>query len=155
MHQLLILPLFVHLGMATNHTSTLPMLWRYLTHVLLLLKQFYWTPLGQQALSSKLDDLQFCALFNVSSVADRARLLSISAPHSSSWLSVVPSEGLGLHFEPNQYHVALWLRHFRWLTVFPLPRFHPGSPRPPCYHMQTTGGGGGKMLCIMTLKCQS
>ena len=69
------------------------------------------SPLGQKALSSKLDDLQSHALFNLSSVADRARLLSISAPHSSSWLSVVPSEGLGLHFEPNQYHVALkwWL----------------------------------------------
>ena len=69
------------------------------------------SPLRQRALSSKLDDFQFHALFNVSSVADRARILSISAPHSSSWLSVVPSEGLGLHFEPNQYHVALkwWL----------------------------------------------
>ena len=63
--------------------------------------------LRQRALSAKLDDFQFHALFNLSSVADRARLLSISAAHSSSWLSVVPSEGLGLHFEPNQYHVAL------------------------------------------------
>ena len=65
----------------------------------------------QKMLSSKLDDFQFQGRFNMSSVADRARLLSISAPHSSSWLSVVPSEGLGLHFEPNQYNVALkwWL----------------------------------------------
>ena len=65
----------------------------------------------QKMLSSKLDDFQFQGLFNMFSVADRARLLSISAPHSSSWLSVVPSEGLGLHFEPNQYNVALkwWL----------------------------------------------
>ena len=35
--------------------------------------------------------------------------------------------------------LVAWLRHFRWLTVFPLPRFHPRSPRPPCYHMQTRG----------------
>ena len=65
----------------------------------------------QKMLSSKLDDFQFQGLFNMSSVADRARLLSISAPHFSSWLSVVPSEGHGLHFEPNQYNVALkwWL----------------------------------------------
>ena len=66
----------------------------------------------QMMLSSKLDDFQFQGLFNMSSVAaDRARLLSISAPHSSSWLSIVPSEGLGLHFKPNQYNVALkwWL----------------------------------------------
>ena len=67
--------------------------------------------INQKMLSSKLDDYQLQGIFNRSSVADRARLLSISAPHSSSWLSVVPSEGLGLHFEPNQYIVALkwWL----------------------------------------------
>ena len=38
----------------------------------------------QKMLSSKLDDFQFQGLFNMSSVADRARLLSISASHSSS-----------------------------------------------------------------------
>ena len=67
--------------------------------------------INQKMLSSKLDDYQFQGIFNSSSVADKARLLSISAPHSSSWLSVVPSEGLGLHFEPNQYNVAIkwWL----------------------------------------------
>ena len=67
--------------------------------------------INQKMLSSKLVDYQLQGIFNRSSVADRARLLSISAPHSSSWLSVVPSEGLGLHFEPNQYNVALkwWL----------------------------------------------
>ena len=67
--------------------------------------------INQKILSSKLDDYQLQGIFNRSSVADRARLLSISAPHSSSWLSVVPSDGLGLHFEPNQYNVALkwWL----------------------------------------------
>eukprot|EP00731_Ephydatia_muelleri_P015049 Em0008g769a len=67
--------------------------------------------INQKILSSKLDDYQLQGIFNRSSVADGARLLSISAPHSSSWLSVVPSEGLGLHFEPNQYNVALkwWL----------------------------------------------
>ena len=67
--------------------------------------------INQKILSSKLDDYQLQGIFNRSSVADRARLLSISAPHSSAWLLVVPSEGLGLHFEPNQYNVALkwWL----------------------------------------------
>eukprot|EP00731_Ephydatia_muelleri_P030622 Em0022g136a len=48
-----------------------------------------------KALSAKIDDFQFNQLFNSSSLADRARLLSISSPHASSWLSVVPSEGLG------------------------------------------------------------
>ena len=51
-------------------------------------------PQIQKALSAKIDDFQFNQLFNSSSLADRARLLSISSPHASSWLSVVPSEGL-------------------------------------------------------------
>ena len=48
-----------------------------------------------------------------SSVANKARILSESAPHSASWLSVVPSAALGLHLEPNEYLVALkwWLGH--------------------------------------------
>ena len=48
----------------------------------------------QKMLSSKLDDFQFQGLFNMSSVAYRACLLSISAPHSSSWLSVSPQKVL-------------------------------------------------------------
>ena len=65
----------------------------------------------QKALSAKIDDFQFNQLFNSSSLADRARLLSISSPHASSWLSVVPSEGLGLHLNPDQFQVAIkwWL----------------------------------------------
>ncbi|KAL5497161.1 hypothetical protein EMCRGX_G013585 [Ephydatia muelleri] len=68
-------------------------------------------PPVQKALSAKIDDFQFNQLFNSSSLADRARLLSISSPHASSWLSVVPSEGLGLHLNPDQFQVAIkwWL----------------------------------------------
>eukprot|EP00731_Ephydatia_muelleri_P011794 Em0006g688a len=75
--------------------------------------------INQKMLSSKLDDYQLQGIFNRSSVADRARLLSISAPHSSSWLSVVPSEGLGLHFEPNQYNVALKWWILSWIHLRP------------------------------------
>ena len=48
-----------------------------------------------------------------SSVANKAHILSESAPHSASWLSVVPSAALGLHLEPNEFLVALkwWLGH--------------------------------------------
>ena len=38
-----------------------------------------------------------------SSVANKARILSESAPHSAFWLSMVPSTSLGLHFEPNEF----------------------------------------------------
>ena len=44
-------------------------------------------------------------------MADRARLLSVSASHAASWLSVTPSLALGLHLEPNELHASLrwWL----------------------------------------------
>ena len=45
---------------------------------------------SQKYLSGKLDDRVFNMLLNSSSVADKARLLSVSSPHAASWLSVVP-----------------------------------------------------------------
>ena len=44
-------------------------------------------------------------------MADRACLLSVSAPHAASWLSVVPSHVLGLHLEPNEFQASIrwWL----------------------------------------------
>ena len=62
------------------------------------------------ALSEKLDDYQFNLLLNCSSV-DRAHLLSVSSPFAASWLSIIPSEGLGLHLITLIFHVALkwWL----------------------------------------------
>eukprot|EP00731_Ephydatia_muelleri_P021237 Em0013g964a len=46
------------------------------------------TPVTQKSLSSKLDDHLFKVLLDMSSVADKARLLSVSSPHAASWLSV-------------------------------------------------------------------
>eukprot|EP00731_Ephydatia_muelleri_P007605 Em0003g1853a len=53
----------------------------------------------------------FHILLESSSQANRARLLSVAAPRASSWLSVVPSPGLGLHLESNEYQMAIrwWL----------------------------------------------
>ena len=46
-----------------------------------------------------------------SSPADKARLCSVSAKHAASRLSVVPSIGLGLHLELEEFHIAVkwWL----------------------------------------------
>ena len=46
-----------------------------------------------------------------SSPANKACLLSSSASHASSWLSVVPSVGLGLHLDSSEFHKAVkwWL----------------------------------------------
>ena len=58
-----------------------------------------------------IEDQLFSTLLESSSHANRAHLLSVAAPYSSSWLSVVPSPGLGLHLESNEYQMAIkwWL----------------------------------------------
>ena len=68
-------------------------------------------PVMQKSLSSKLDDHLFKVLLDMSSIADKACLLSVSSLHAGSWLSVTPSEGLGLHLDPSQFQVVIkwWL----------------------------------------------
>ena len=69
------------------------------------------SPIPQTALSFKIDTEQFRALLDSSSPANKARLLSASASHASSWLSVVPSVELGLHLDPHEFCVGIrwWL----------------------------------------------
>eukprot|EP00731_Ephydatia_muelleri_P026672 Em0018g772a len=61
---------------------------------------------SKRELSSKIDEDQFKSLLGASCPANKARLLSVSAPHSSSWVSVIPSMGLGLHMESNEFQTA-------------------------------------------------
>ncbi|KAL5479457.1 hypothetical protein EMCRGX_G022983 [Ephydatia muelleri] len=65
----------------------------------------------QHKLSSMLDTHMFNLMLENSSIADRERLLSVSSAHASSWLSVVPSQGLGLHLDPPVHQIAIkwWL----------------------------------------------
>ena len=44
-------------------------------------------------------------------MADRARLLSVSASHAASWLSVTLSLAMDLHLEPNELYASIrwWL----------------------------------------------
>ena len=51
-----------------------------------------------------------CSILS-SSAPNKGHLLSASASHAASWQSLVPSSGLGLHLEPNQYQVIIkwWL----------------------------------------------
>ena len=67
------------------------------------------TSVTHKSLSSKLDDHLFKVLLDMSSIADKARLLSVSSLNAGSCLSVTPSEGLGLHLDPSQFQVA-----FKW-----------------------------------------
>ena len=80
------------------------------------------SPIPQRALSFKIDTEQFRALLDSSSPANKAHLLSASAPHASSWLSVVPSEELGLHLDPHEFCVGI-----RWALQLYQPK--PASTR--------------------------
>ena len=64
---------------------------------------------SQKRLSSILDTHMFNLLLENLSTAGRARLLSVSSAHASSWLSVVPSQGMGLHLDPPVHQVAIGL----------------------------------------------
>ena len=69
------------------------------------------SPVRQKLLSSKVNDHCFYNLFDQSSPANKARLLSVSAPHATSWLSVIPCTSQGLHLDPIEFRVAVkwWL----------------------------------------------
>ena len=66
---------------------------------------------SQKDLSARLENHQFDQLLFQSSPANRARLLSVSSRHAAAWLSVIPSVGLNLHLEPDEFQIALkwWL----------------------------------------------
>ena len=58
--------------------------------------------------SPSIEDIKMAVL----KLNSAAKLFSeVAAPHASSWLSVVPSPGLGLHLESNEYQMAIrwWL----------------------------------------------
>ena len=69
------------------------------------------SPMQQRALSKKLEDYKFSILYEAPTPADKAQLLSTSAPHASSWLLVTPSTRLDLYLDPNELQTAvkLWL----------------------------------------------
>ena len=69
------------------------------------------SPIHQKVLSGLIQTQHFHIVLKSSSPANRACLLSVAAPHASSWLSVVPSPGLGLHLESNEFQMAIrwWL----------------------------------------------
>ena len=61
----------------------------------------------QKKLSSTLDIHVFHLFLDNASTTDRARLHSVASVYASSWLSVIPSEGLCLHLDPPVFQVAI------------------------------------------------
>ena len=103
----------------------------------------------QKVLSGMIVDQLFSTMLESSSHANRARLLSVAAPHSSSWLSVVLSPGLGLHLESNDYKMAIkW-----WLGLDTSGRsmcpFSPNIALDPLGHHAVTCRHGGNVVILL------
>ena len=108
------------------------------------------SPVHQRVLSKKLEDHQFSLLLEASSPADKARLLSVSAPHAASWLLVTPSPGLDLHLDPNELQISIqwWLgidtaRGSSCSLCPGLALDHLGNHATTCKRGGGGGGGGG------------
>ncbi|KAL5479843.1 hypothetical protein EMCRGX_G023432, partial [Ephydatia muelleri] len=101
---------------------------------------------ANKVLSGLIQAQHFHILLESSSPANRARLLSVAAPHASSWLSVVPSPGLGLHLESNEFQMAIrW-----WLGLDTSGRsmcpFCPDTALDPLGHHVVTCRHGGDVV---------
>ena len=85
-------------------------------------EDFLSSAISQGKLSEKLDNQLLSSLMEASTVANKARLLSVSLPHAASWLSMPPCERQGLHLEPSQFQVAVkwWLG----LDTLVMPNVH-------------------------------
>ena len=101
------------------------------------------SPVHQKTLSSYIDLQCLRSLLDASSLANKARLLSVSVPHASSWLTVVPTMELGLHLDPSEFCVAIWW----WLGVdisegLPCPLCSDIALDPLGHHAATCRRGG-------------
>ena len=80
-------------------------------------------------------------------MADKARLLSVSSPHASAWLSVVPSPGLGLSLDPNEHQMAIkWRLELNTSPGSPPCALCPEHPLDPLGHHAVTCKRGGDAI---------
>ena len=117
-------------------------------HISSLLEKFH----SQKALSNMLYNHLFNVLLGSLTIADRARLLSASSPHASSWLTVIPSERQGLHLDPPVFQTALkW-----WLGLDTAEGSHcalcPEKMLDPFGHHATTCKRGGDVVFCHKLR---
>ena len=69
------------------------------------------SPPQQKSMSQKLDSFAFHSLLSSASLVSKARMLSVSSPHASSWITTIPSTSLKLHLDSAEYQTAIrwWL----------------------------------------------
>ena len=67
--------------------------------------------ISQHKLAAPIDEAVFAELKTAAiSVAEKARLLSVSGPRASAWVTATPNPGLGLHLAPGEFRAAAKLR---------------------------------------------
>ena len=103
--------------------------------------------LRQKELSKRIDEYRFDQLFLTSTPSNRAHLLSVSSCHASSWLAVIPSQGLNLHLEPDEFQVALkWWLGMDTSSQLRCPYCPDHQLDPLGHHALTCKGGGDVVL---------
>eukprot|EP00731_Ephydatia_muelleri_P008988 Em0004g1326a len=107
-----------------------------------------WGRRSLEAGPAEFKNMQFNSLLNSCSLADKARLLAVSSPHASAWISVVPSFSSGLHLDSNEFQTAVkwWLGVNPSLNLDRNPKVCPLCPNcaldPLGYHCVTCKRGG-------------
>eukprot|EP00731_Ephydatia_muelleri_P016405 Em0009g829a len=102
---------------------------------------------SQEKLSVGIENHQFDQLCATSTPANRARLLSASSRHASSWLAVIPSRGLNLCMEPEEFQVAVkWWLGMDTSPQQRCPHCHDHQLDPLGHHAVTCKGGGDAVI---------
>eukprot|EP00731_Ephydatia_muelleri_P034230 Em0051g22a len=102
---------------------------------------------AKKKLSVGIENHQFDQLCATSTPANRARLLSASSRHASSWLAVIPSRGLNLCMEPEEFQVAVkWWLGMDTSPQQRCPHCHDHQLDPLGHHAVTCKGGGDAVI---------
>eukprot|EP00731_Ephydatia_muelleri_P021465 Em0014g56a len=104
------------------------------------------SPPQQKSLSQKLDSFAFHSLLSSASLVNKARMLSVSSPHASSWITAIPSPSLKLHLDSAEYQTAIrWWLGLNTSKASPCP-FCPELVLDPLGHHAASCRHGGDVV---------
>ena len=104
------------------------------------------SPPQQKSLSQMLDSFAFHSLLSSASLVNKARMLSVSSPHASSWITAIPSTRLKMHLESAEFQMAIrWWLGLKTSDASPCP-FCPDLVLDPLGHHATSCRHGGDVV---------
>ncbi|KAL5493820.1 hypothetical protein EMCRGX_G015052 [Ephydatia muelleri] len=104
------------------------------------------SPPQQKSLSQKLDSFAFHSLLSSASLVNKARMLSVSSPHASSWITAIPSTSLKLYLDSAEYQMAIrWWLGLNTSEASPCP-FCPELVLDPLGHHAASCRHGGDVV---------